>query len=53
MWGNWVSLATLTVLLLVFIIWRIRAEEKAPPATLDGRYRPCASQHKRPVPLVW
>jgi protein-S-isoprenylcysteine O-methyltransferase Ste14 len=53
MWGNWVSLATLTVLLLAFIIWRIRTEEKALLATLDGRYRAYAARHKRLVPLVW
>lgn len=53
MWGNWVGLATLTVLLLVFIIWRIRTEEKALLATLDSRYRTYAAQRKRLVPLVW
>jgi protein-S-isoprenylcysteine O-methyltransferase Ste14 len=53
MWGNWVSLATLTGLLLVFIVWRIRTEEKALLAALDGRYRAYAAQHKRLVPLVW
>jgi len=53
MWGNWVSLATLTVLMLAFIIWRIRTEEKALLATLDGRYRAYAARHKRLVPLVW
>jgi protein-S-isoprenylcysteine O-methyltransferase len=53
MWGNWVSLATLAVLVLVFIIWRIRTEEKALLATLDGRYGAYAAQHKRLVPLVW
>jgi protein-S-isoprenylcysteine O-methyltransferase Ste14 len=53
MWGNWVSLATLTVLLLAFIIWRIRTEERALLATLDGRYRGYAARHKRLVPLVW
>jgi protein-S-isoprenylcysteine O-methyltransferase Ste14 len=53
MWGNWVSLGTLTGLLLVFIVWRIRTEEKALVATLDGRYRAYAARHKRLVPLVW
>ena len=53
MWGNWVSLATLTVLMLAFIIWRIRTEEEALLATLDGRYRAYAARHKRLVPLVW
>jgi protein-S-isoprenylcysteine O-methyltransferase Ste14 len=53
MWGNWVSLSTLTVLLLVFIIWRIRIEERALLASLDDRYRAYAAQRKRLVPLLW
>jgi protein-S-isoprenylcysteine O-methyltransferase Ste14 len=53
MWGNWVSLATLAALVLAFIIWRIRTEEKALLATLDGSYRAYAAQRKRLVPLVW
>ncbi len=47
MWGNWVSLATLTVLTLAFIVWRIHTEESALLATLDDRYRAYASNHKR------
>ena len=53
MWGNWVSLATLAALVLAFIIWRIRTEEKALLATLDGSYRAYAAQRRRLVPLVW
>ena len=53
MWGNWVSLATLTLLTLAIIVWRIHTEESALLATLDDRYRCYASQHKRLVPLVW
>jgi len=53
MWGNWLSLATLTLLTLAFIVWRIRTEEHALLATLDDRYRAYASNHKRLIPLVW
>ncbi len=53
MWGNWVSLATLTLLTLTFIVWRIRTEVNALLATLDDRYRAYASNHKRLVPLIW
>jgi protein-S-isoprenylcysteine O-methyltransferase Ste14 len=53
MWGNWLSLATLTLLTLAFILWRIRTEENALLSTLDDRYRAYASNHKRLVPLIW
>lgn len=53
MWGNWLSLATLTLLTAVFILWRIRVEERALFGTLNERYRVYAAQHKRLVPLVW
>lgn len=53
MWGNWVSMATLALLWLLLIVWRIRFEEDALLTTLDGRYSAYASQHKRLVPLVW
>jgi protein-S-isoprenylcysteine O-methyltransferase Ste14 len=53
MWGNWLSLATLTVATLAFIVWRIHTEETALLATLDDRYRAYASSHKRLVPLIW
>jgi protein-S-isoprenylcysteine O-methyltransferase Ste14 len=51
--ANWVAVATLTLLPLAILIWRIRVEENALLATLDGPYRAYASQHKRLVPLVW
>ncbi len=38
---------------LVIVLWRIRIEESALLATLDGRYRSYAAQHKRLVPLLW
>jgi protein-S-isoprenylcysteine O-methyltransferase Ste14 len=53
MWGNWVSMATLAVLWLLLIVWRIRFEENALLTTLDSSYRAYASQRKRLVPLVW
>ena len=53
LWGNWVSMATLTLLWLALILWRIWFEENALLTTLDGRYGAHASQHKRLVPLVW
>jgi protein-S-isoprenylcysteine O-methyltransferase Ste14 len=53
MWGNWLSLATLTLMTLAFIVWRIHIEENALLATLDDRYRAYASNHKRLVPLIW
>ena len=51
--GNWISMATVTLLWLVLTLWRIRIEENALMTALDGRYRAYAAQHKRLVPLVW
>ena len=51
--GNWISLATIVLLFLGMIVWRIRVEERALLTTLDGRYRTYAAHHKRLVPLVW
>jgi protein-S-isoprenylcysteine O-methyltransferase Ste14 len=51
--ANWVSVATLTLLPLAFLLWRIHVEENALLATVGDRYRSYASQHKRLVPLVW
>jgi protein-S-isoprenylcysteine O-methyltransferase Ste14 len=53
MWGNWVSMATLALLWLLLVVWRIRFEEDALLTTLDGRYSAYAPQRKRLVPLVW
>jgi protein-S-isoprenylcysteine O-methyltransferase Ste14 len=53
LWGNWVTLATVTLLWLALIIWRIHFEEGALLTTLDSRYSSYAAQHKRLVPLVW
>ena len=51
--GNWISTATLVLMFAGMIIWRIRTEEHALLAALDGRYRAYAAHHKRLVPLVW
>jgi protein-S-isoprenylcysteine O-methyltransferase Ste14 len=53
LWGNWVSMATLTLLWLALIVWRIRFEENALLTAVDARYRTYAAQHKRLVPLIW
>jgi protein-S-isoprenylcysteine O-methyltransferase Ste14 len=52
-YGNWLSLAAITLSILGLIVWRIRVEENALLTTLDGRYRAYAAHHKRLVPLVW
>lgn len=53
LYGNWVSLATVAVLWLTLVVWRIRIEERALLTTLDGRYRSYAATRKRLVPLIW
>lgn len=51
--GNWVSLAVLTLLTTAIILWRIHIEENALLTTVNDRYRSYALHHKRLVPLVW
>jgi protein-S-isoprenylcysteine O-methyltransferase Ste14 len=51
--GNWVGAAAMTFLSLIAVGRRIRIEESALIATLDGRYRAYAAAHKRLMPLVW
>ncbi|HEY1916576.1 MAG TPA: isoprenylcysteine carboxylmethyltransferase family protein [Streptosporangiaceae bacterium] len=53
MWGNWLSLGVLAALSTLFIVWRIRTEERTLLASMAGRYGAYAAQHKRLVPLVW
>ncbi len=53
LYGNWASLATTILFWLALLVWRIRVEERALLATLDGRYAAYAAQHKRLIPLVW
>jgi protein-S-isoprenylcysteine O-methyltransferase Ste14 len=52
-YGNWVSLAALTLLPLVGFINRIRVEEAALEAALGTAYTSYAMARKRLVPLVW
>jgi protein-S-isoprenylcysteine O-methyltransferase Ste14 len=51
--ANWVGLATMALLPLSVILWRIHIEENALMTTLGDRYRAYASQHHRLVPLIW
>jgi protein-S-isoprenylcysteine O-methyltransferase Ste14 len=51
--ANWVAGASMVLLPLAAVLWRIHAEENALLATLGDRYRAYAAQHKRLVPLVW
>ncbi len=51
--GNWLSLAALTVAVVVGLVNRIRIEEQALLADLGDRYRDYAATHKRLIPYVW
>jgi hypothetical protein len=51
--ANWAGLAALVLLTLAVLIWRIKVEQAALLATLDGSYSSYAARHKRLVPLVW
>jgi protein-S-isoprenylcysteine O-methyltransferase Ste14 len=51
--GNWAGLASVVLLWLALIVWRIHVEENALLTALGGRYRAYAAHHKRLVPLVW
>ncbi len=51
--ANWIGFASMTLLPLAGILWRIHAEKRALLATLGASYRAYAAQHKRLVPLVW
>jgi protein-S-isoprenylcysteine O-methyltransferase Ste14 len=51
--ANWAGLGGVLLLTLTPLLWRIHTEETALLATLGGRYRGYAAQHKRLVPLVW
>jgi protein-S-isoprenylcysteine O-methyltransferase Ste14 len=51
--ANWAGLATMALLPLSVILWRIHIEENALMTTLGDRYRAYASQHQRLVPLIW
>ena len=51
--ANWVGVAAMVVLPLIFAIWRIRLEDAFLRANLDDRYRAYAAGHKRLIPAVW
>jgi protein-S-isoprenylcysteine O-methyltransferase Ste14 len=51
--GNWLSLAVLTLVPLVGFIYRIRVEEAALSSTLGAAYTSYASGRKRLIPFVW
>ena len=53
MYGNWVSVAALTLLPVIGIVNRIRVEEKALFNALGDTYRRYAATHKRLVPFIW
>jgi protein-S-isoprenylcysteine O-methyltransferase Ste14 len=52
-YGNWLSLASVTLSLLAILVWRIRTEENALLAALGDRYGAYAARHRRLVPLIW
>jgi len=47
------EIGTAALLTLTPLLWRIHIEETALLATLGGRYRGYAAEHKRLVPFVW
>jgi protein-S-isoprenylcysteine O-methyltransferase Ste14 len=52
-YGNWLSLAALTILPLAGFVNRIRVEEAALSAELGSAYTGYASSRKRLIPFVW
>lgn len=52
-YGNWLSLAAITLVPLAGFIYRIHVEEAALSATLGAAYTSYASSRKRLVPFVW
>ncbi len=50
--ANWAGATVMTVPPLALIMWRIRIEEKALPATLGG-YQVYAEPRKRIIPFIW
>lgn len=53
MWGNWVTTAGATGLMLIALLRRIRAEERALEAATGDRYREFAAHRARLLPYVW
>ena len=52
-YGNWLSLAALTLVPLIGFIYRIRVEEAALSTTLGAAYTTYAAGRKRLIPYVW
>jgi len=52
-YGNWLSLAALTLVPLIGFIYRIRVEEAALSKTLGPAYTTYAAGRKRLIPYVW
>jgi protein-S-isoprenylcysteine O-methyltransferase len=51
--GNWISLASLSLIPLVGMLARIRVEESALSTTLGDAYRSYADGRKRLIPFIW
>lgn len=52
-YGNWLSLAALTIAPLAGFVYRIRVEEEALSKTLGAAYTTYAAGRKRLIPYVW
>ncbi len=51
--GNWLGLGALTLMVLAGLLYRIHVEEKALLGDLGDPYRSYAEQHKRLIPFLW
>jgi protein-S-isoprenylcysteine O-methyltransferase Ste14 len=51
--GNWLALASLTIVIACGLVFRIRVEERALLQNLGEDYRSYAATHKRLVPFIW
>jgi protein-S-isoprenylcysteine O-methyltransferase Ste14 len=53
MWGNWVSTVGAVVLVLIALLRRLLAEERALESATGDRYREFAAHRARLIPYVW
>ena len=53
MWGNWVSTVGAVGLVLIALVRRLLAEERALEAATGDRYRAFAADRARLIPYVW
>ena len=51
--GNWLSLVSTVVLVLIALLHRLLIEEHALAAALGDRYREFAASRARLIPYVW